>query len=616
MIDGCDQYQNISLQRLFEQRVLLSKDNNAVVFNNQAISFSQLEEKANKLANLLISSQIKPQNRVAILLDRSIDTIVSMLAILKVGATYIPIDLNYPSSRIEYMLEDSQCHAALVDESGLECMNAISVQSDFCVVRASECEAISSGFDAYTSQPSDLAYIIYTSGSTGKPKGVCVTHQNLLNFNAGMQESIGLDSVASIASLTTVCFDIFVLESIVALLQGLSIHLVSDDQRKSATALAQVTESVDALQITPSHLTLLMEDPRFTAALSKLNLLLIGGEALPQPLLEKLQSATSARLFNMYGPTETTVWSCVQELTHRSQVDIGLPILNTQVYLLNEEAQPVEEGEVGELCITGMGVSAGYWKKPELTAQSFVQHPLVPNGKLYKTGDLGVRQLDGSYQCLGRKDHQVKVNGHRIELGDIESHILAVSGVQQVGVVLSQTESVKVSITAFVVLHSDESLNPGQIREALVSKLPDYMIPSHIQVLTTLPLTDNGKVDRKSLVQYPIQSIEPVDVPGASMPEAEISVPETDIEEEVHRLWCEVFNRSPICCEQGFMAMGGTSVLAIQLLGAVHSELGIEVKFSDFITRANTIRDLSVWIEDLILADMSDEEIEALMASE
>ncbi|SKA52062.1 amino acid adenylation domain-containing protein [Enterovibrio nigricans] len=438
MTNGFDRDHNISLQQLLEQRVKLSEDKKAVVFNNKAISFSQLEDRANKLANLLVENQIKPQDRVAILLDRSVDTIVSILAILKVGATYIPIDLNYPHSRIEYMLEDSQCQAALLDESGAEFVGLMSLQLGISFIPVAECESMPSDFEMYTSQPFDLAYIIYTSGSTGKPKGVCVTYQNLLNFNAGMQECIGVVNVSAIASLTTICFDIFVLESIVALLQGVCVYLVSDDQRKSAIPLTQVIESVDALQITPSHLGLLLESSVSTEALSKLRLLLIGGEALPQPLLEKLKGVTSARLFNMYGPTETTVWSCVQELTHRSQVDIGFPILNTQVYVLDEKERPVEDGEVGELCIAGAGVSAGYWNKPELTAKCFIRHPLVPNGQLYKTGDLGLRNPDGSYRCLGRKDHQVKVNGHRIELGDIESHILSVSGVQHVGVVLSQ----------------------------------------------------------------------------------------------------------------------------------------------------------------------------------
>ncbi|WP_185829727.1 non-ribosomal peptide synthetase [Vibrio penaeicida] len=622
--------QGVSLQYLFEERFRLSGDKCAIVFKNKEISFNELNLRANRLANLLVDKQVKEGDIVAILLERSEDILVSILAVLKVGAAYLPVDLNYPSSRVEHMLNDSMCRLVIADDSGTKMLGAIQSELAVDVALVANSLALHPRFECHQGAATDLAYLIYTSGSTGKPKGVCVTHGNVANFNAGMQECLDLSELRSMASLTTVCFDIFVLESLVALLQGLTVHLISDDERKSISRLSEALSDVDVLQITPSHLSVMMDEPRIQAALAGLNTLLVGGEAFPVTLLRKLQSVTQAHIFNMYGPTETTVWSTVQDVTHKDQIDIGHPIINTQILILDDNNTELPQGDVGEICISGEGVTAGYWNRTEMTAQRFIEHPSAQS-KVYKTGDLGRANPDGSYQCLGRIDHQVKINGHRVELGDIESHILAQSNVQQVGVVVLSSQPYQGQLAAFVV---SSTFDAHSLRHRLSSSLPSYMIPAYIEHVESLPMTENGKVDRQALAQLIPSAVsagvsqssvsqkstsQPV-ISQSSISHSSISqepvLPETDIEEEIHHIWCEVLARPQVCCTQRFMDLGGTSVLAIQLLSGIEAELGIEVTFSDFITRGNTVQSLSRLIEDLIISEMSEEEIEALMASE
>ncbi|MBD1559381.1 non-ribosomal peptide synthetase [Vibrio sp. S9_S30] len=600
--------QGICLPYLFEERCLLSGDKCAIDFKNKKISFNELNSRANKLARLLVNKRVKAGDVVAILLDRSEDVIVSILAVLKMGAAYLPVDLNYPASRVEHMLKDSLCAVVIADDNGTRMLETLPSAPSVDVALVTDSLVLSPLLEGHQGTATDLAYLIYTSGSTGKPKGVCVTHGNVVNFNAGMQQRLGLGELRSMASLTTVCFDIFVLESLVALLQGLTVRLISDDERKSMSLLSEALSGVDALQITPSHLSVMIDDPRIQWALSGLKTILVGGEAFPVTLLKKLQSVTQARIFNLYGPTETTVWSTVQDVTHKDQIDIGSPILNTQILILDDNNNALPQGEVGEIGISGKGVTAGYWNRSELTAQRFIEHPLAL-GKVYKTGDLGRANADGSYQCLGRIDHQVKINGHRVELGDIESHILAQPNVQQVGVVVSLSESCYGELVAFVV---STAFDAAALRQRLSLALPSYMVPAFIEHLATLPTTGNGKVDRQALAQLPPTAA--IASQAAISPQSVL--PETDIEEEIHRIWCEVLSRPHLCCTQRFMDLGGTSVLAIQLLSGIGAELGVDVTFSDFITRGNTIQSLAQLVEDRIIAEMSEEEIEALMASE
>lgn len=320
----------------------------------------------------------------------------------------------------------------------------------------------------------------------------------------------------------------------------------------------------------------------------------------------------------------------MQDVTHKDQIDIGHPIINTQILILDDNNTELPQGDVGEICISGEGVTAGYWNRTEMTAQRFIEHPSAQS-KVYKTGDLGRANPDGSYQCLGRIDHQVKINGHRVELGDIESHILAQSNVQQVGVVVLSSQPYQGQLAAFVV---SSTFDAHSLRHRLSSSLPSYMIPAYIEHVESLPMTENGKVDRQALAQLIPSAVsagvsqssvsqkstsQPV-ISQSSISHSSISqepvLPETDIEEEIHHIWCEVLARPQVCCTQRFMDLGGTSVLAIQLLSGIEAELGIEVTFSDFITRGNTVQSLSRLIEDLIISEMSEEEIEALMASE
>lgn len=484
-----------NLAKEFEKMVQQYPKNIAVTDKNNSYTYEELNEKANFLAQKILDQNIA-SDIIAFSLNRSAAMIVTILAILKSGHTYLPIDPEYPIERIEFMLENSNTKLLItnqhfyqkIDYQGL-CINYEALSFDKKVENLN------------LSIPSDKpCYIMYTSGSTGIPKAVTIRHYNVLNFVKSMQERLNYTPSRDnkVLSVTTVCFDIFVFELFPTLLSGLTLVIADELESRSPKLLSDMIQKhkITKILTTPSRIELLFSNTAYINSLSTIKEFILGGEPLPTTLLDKLQEQTKANIFNLYGPTETTVYSTLKDVTHTNFITIGKPIHNTQIYILNEHLHLQPIGSVGEICIGGDGVGCGYYHNPEKTNSVFVANP-YGNDIIYKTGDLGYWQSDGELICLGRKDHQIKIRGYRVELDDISNHILTFEGIEQCVVIDKTDADGKKYLCAYFV--SQEEIDMAELKKYLVDILPHYMIPSYFVPIDRIPLTLNHKVDRKAL---------------------------------------------------------------------------------------------------------------------
>src|SRR6202140_4334430 len=421
--------------------------------------------------------------------------VVGMLGVLKAGGAYVPIDPSYPSARIALVIEDSHLGFILTTE---QIRTALPASPARIISLDGDAEAI--GARSPASVPSsatenNLAYVIYTSGSTGKPKGVMVEHRNVVNFFAGMDQIIGVESGVWLA-VTSISFDISALELLWTLTRGFKVVIHGEGNSDKIPAEI-VGHGVTHLQLTPSLLRALTSDPPSLEAVGKLKKILIGGEALPASLVASLRQSFTGEIYNMYGPTKTGIWSTVYRVQEqRSSIPIGKPIVNTQVYVLDSQLQLVPPGGIGNLLIGGDGVVRGYLNRPDLTAERFVSNPFRPESRLYRTGDLARFLADGNLEFMGRADFQVKIRGFRIELGEIEATLEQQPGVEQAIVVAREELQADKILAAYVVPKAGESVSAAVLRRALEAALPNYIVPSHFVLLQSLPLTANGNLDR------------------------------------------------------------------------------------------------------------------------
>ncbi|MBS93715.1 MAG: non-ribosomal peptide synthetase [Chromatiales bacterium] len=417
---AADYPHELQLQQLFERQAVTTPDDIAVIHADTELSYAGLNERANQLAHFLQAGGVSTGKLVGIYLERSIEMVVALLGILKAGGTYVPLDPSFPPDRIRFMMDDAELGAlvtqtSLLDELGQKPATVVCMDS-----AAATLSTQPTGNPAATGTPEDLAYVIYTSGSTGLPKGVLLPHQAVVNFLVTMADKPGLTASDTLVAVTTLSFDIAVLELFLPLLNGARLVIADRDVAGDGQRLAELIASSDAtiMQATPATWQMLLAaDWQGRPGLK----LLCGGEALPRELADRLL-ATGSELWNMYGPTETTIWSSLSRVEATGPITIGRPIANTQMHIVDDKLRPVPVGVPGELCIGGDGVARGYFKRPELTAERFVENPFNPTGNpLYKTGDLARYRSDGEIECLGRNDNQVKVRGYRIELGEIET---------------------------------------------------------------------------------------------------------------------------------------------------------------------------------------------------
>ncbi len=486
---------NSNIVKEFEKIAKQYPQNIAVVDKDTSYTYKELNEKANFLAQNILNQKVST-DIIAFSLKRSVDMIVTILAILKSGHTYMPIDPEYPTERIEFMLENSNTKMLITTQ---EFHKKINYQNN-CIYY----ENIS--FDKKIENlnisipENKLCYIMYTSGSTGIPKAVTIMHYNVLNFVKSMQERLNytLSDNNKILSVTTVCFDIFVFELFPTLLSGLTLVIADELESRSPKLLSDIIQKhkITKILTTPSRIELLFSNPAYLKSLSSIKEFILGGEPLPITLLRKLQEFTNANIFDLYGPTETTVYSTFKDVTNSDFITIGKPINNTQIYIINDNNHLQPIGLVGEICIGGDGVGAGYYKNLEKTNSVFVPNP-YQDGIIYKTGDLGYFQPNGEIVCLGRKDHQVKIRGYRVELDDISNNILTFDGIDKCVVVDMTDDNEKKYLCAYLVCK--QKIDTISLKKYLVDILPHYMIPSYFIILDKIPLTLNHKVDRKAL---------------------------------------------------------------------------------------------------------------------
>jgi amino acid adenylation domain-containing protein len=560
---------NATLPDLFEAQVEKTPDRTAVVHEHQRLTYGGLNRRANRLAHYLRTLGIGPDSRVGICVERSPEMIAAAFAVLKAGGAYVPLDPEFPLERVRWMVEDGALAALLLDPMSKQRFREICTSVpviDVTNVATWEDQPennLSRAEVGLTAEHS--VYVIYTSGSTGRPKGVMVTQAAVGNFLSSMQREIGCDADDTLMAITTWSFDIAGLEVYWPLTRGACVKLLRREEgRDGARLLEGLQNGVTMMQATPANWRILVEAGwKGTAGLKAL----CGGEALDADLASSLVSK-SASTWNMYGPTETTIWSLIHKLGEtRARVAIGRPIGNTQVYILNEQGQPVPAGVGGEVYICGAGLARGYLKRPELTAERFVPNPFgEPGSRMYCTGDLGCWRRDGVVEYLGRNDFQVKIRGFRIEPEEIEAVLRSRESVAQAVVVARETSEGQKQLVGYVVARAGEQIDAAALRRNVAEKLPDYMVPAAIMVLAELPLSPSGKLDRKALP-----------APEFSSVAKSTRAPRTPEEEILAGLFAEVLHLERVGIDDNFFEVGGHSLLAMRLISRLRTTLGVEL---------------------------------------
>jgi amino acid adenylation domain-containing protein len=571
-LSGANNPRQRNIARLFEDQAARTPNGIAAASDDQRLTYRELDARSNRLAHYLQRAGVRTETLIGLAVDRSHEMLIAMLAILKSGGAYVPIDPSYPRARIALMIEDSQLaflltteqiRATLPDSSA----RIISLDGDAEAIAAQSPESMAS-----YAAGNHLAYVIYTSGSTGKPKGVMVEHRNVVNFFDGMDQIIGSSSGIWLA-LSSISFDISVLELLWTLTRGFQVVIHGDGNSDQIPA-EMLRHGVTHLQSTPSLLRALLSDRQFLEALGKLKMILIGGEALPPSLAASLRQSFTGEIYNMYGPTETSIWSTSYRVQEpQRSIPIGKPIVNTQVYAVDSQLHQVPAGETGELLIGGDGVVRGYLNRPELTAERFVSDPFRPGGRLYRTGELARFLPDGNLEFLGRADFQVKIRGFRIELGEIEAVLEQQPGVQQAVVVAREDAHADKILSAYVVAKAGKTVNTDELRGALEAVLPIFMVPSDLVLLESLPLTANGKIDRNALPPISAQS-------NTSPDDGE--APRGEFEQVLAEAWAEAMGLKRIRRHDNFFRLGGHSLAVLKIAFKIQQELHVEFPLQMF----------------------------------
>ncbi|BBU40842.1 dimodular nonribosomal peptide synthase [Aeribacillus pallidus] len=557
--------------QLFEKQAADHPDATAIICGNEVLSYQELNQRANKLARLLMKEGAKPESFIALALPRSASLVAAMLAVLKTGAAYLPLDLDFPKDRIEYMLEHTNPVRIVATSAAKEKLGHAPAHSMILLDDPETEKTLRDQPDHnvdISRSANHPAYVLYTSGSTGKPKGVVVPFQSLNNFLFAMQETVRIGKQDRFLTITTVSFDISALELYLPLICGAALIMAEKETAKDPKALAEmiIKENITIMQATPIHWHMLVShNPECISNLR----VLTGGEALPSGLAKELKHL-SAEVINLYGPTETTIWSTYSYLhaDDNAVPSIGRPIWNTQVYVLDDRLQPVPTGAAGELYIAGDGLARGYLGRPDLTAERFIANPYGPPGsRMYRTGDVVRWRKDGALEYIGRTDHQIKLRGFRIEIGEIETVLSAFKGVDRAVVTVYEDYQGNQRLAAYIIPHErwKDSFDVTALRRFVSKKLPDYMVPSAFMVLDEFPLTHNGKIDRKRL---------PAPETGIT---AKGRKPRTPQEEILCELFGEVLELSSVGIDDHFFELGGHSLLAARLLSRIRDVFGADI---------------------------------------
>ncbi|MFD6826610.1 amino acid adenylation domain-containing protein, partial [Streptomyces sp. NPDC060085] len=561
---------------LFEAQVALTPDATAVVHGDVELTYAELNARANRLARLLVEQGAGPERLVALALPRSVDQVVAVYATVKAGAAYLPVDPEYPADRIAYMLDDARPVCVLtstdtVDQlpSGLPAL----VLDDPGFRESLASRPATDLSNADRTAPLGLshpAYVIYTSGSTGRPKGVLITHDAIVNRLAWMQAKHPQRAGDRILQKTPTGFDVSVWEFFWALQVGATLVVADPGGHRDPAYLVNVirAQRVTTLQFVPSMLAVFLAEPTASTC-TTLHTVILGGEATSLELAEKFRETLDSGLFNLYGPTEASIDVTRWVVRHEPgalSVPIGAPVWNTRVYVLDERLRPVPANVPGELYLSGVQLARGYVGRPGLTADRFVANPYDPDGRrMYRTGDLVRWRADGNIEFLGRTDFQVKIRGFRVELGEVESAVAAHPAVTQAVVTVSTGRGRDPRLIAYVVPAAGTTVEPADLRQFVGARLPEYMVPAAIVVLAALPVTVNGKLDRKAL---PVPDF-------SAAPHGR--APRTAHEDVLCGLFAEVLDLDRVGPEDSFFDLGGHSLLATRLVSRVRTVLGVEL---------------------------------------
>lgn len=569
----------VLLHEAIEKQAQAAPEAIALTFGDASLSYVELNQKANQLARHLREKGIGPDRLVGVCFDRSVNMVIAILGVLKAGGAYVPLDPDYPPERLRYMITDS--HLALLLTAG----EVQALFSDF-PVQSVDLETEWNTIAQYPNSnldragdPANLAYVIYTSGSTGAPKGVMITHEGLMNYLSWCQEAYTLDRGIGAPVHSSVSFDLTVTSMYAPLLAGRTVVLAPAELKiENLTNTLQQQKDFSLLKLTPAHLDVLAYGLRAEQLAERARVLVIGGEALGYETVAAWRiNAPETRLINEYGPTETVVGCCVYEVQPLDPffgpVPIGKPIQNTTMYILDANLEPVPAGIAGDIYIGGAGVARGYLSAPALTASKFIPDAfsLKPGVRLYNSGDRGRYLSDGTIEYLGRADYQVKIRGYRIELGEIEASLAQHEAIREAVVVDHEDEPGQKRLIGYAVLKENdvERPSPAQLRDYLRGKLPEYMVPSVIVMLEKLPLTSNGKVDRKAL-------------PKPVRPRNDGEMPRDNIEMKLMFIWEDLLHVSGIGRRDNFFAIGGHSFMSIMMVSRIRDEFGFEVPLPAF----------------------------------
>ncbi|MFQ5794192.1 MAG: amino acid adenylation domain-containing protein, partial [Candidatus Bipolaricaulia bacterium] len=576
-----DYPKDVCIHQLFEAQVERTPDAVAVVYEDQQLTYRELNRRANQLAHHVRTLGVRPEVSVGMFMERSLELVVGLLGILKAGGVYVPFDPTYPKARLTLMLEDTQASVLLTQERLVkrlpECSaKIVCLDTDWGVIAQ---ESVENPINEVTTD--HLAYVIYTSGSTGTPKGVMVEHRGLRNLAEVQAQTLDVAEGSRVLQLVTFSFDASLWDVFMALLTGGTLYVATPESRLPGPALIQLLrdQAITTVTLPPSVLAALPAEE-----LPALRTITVTGEACPADIVARW--APGRRFFNGYGPTEATIGATIGACTADGRKPtIGRPFANVNIYLLDAHLQPVPIGVPGELYIAGVSLARGYLNDPGLTAEKFIPNPFSdePGTRLYKTGDLARYRPDGQIEFLGRTDHQVKIRGFRIELEEIEAVLDQHPAVREAVVLTREDAPGGKRLVAYVVSNQEQAPMPGELRSFLKEKLPDYMVPSAFVMLDALPLTPNGKVDRRALPK-----------PVRISPEVEKSfvAPRTPTEEKLAEIWAQVLGVEQVSIHDNFFELGGHSLLIPQLILRVREAFQMELPLR-YLFEAPTVAELA-----------------------
>ncbi len=551
---------NNTLHQLFEEQVKLNPENIAVVYEEEELTYKQLNSKSNQLAHYLIEQGVKPDSLVAICVDRSLDMMIGLLAILKAGGAYVPIDPTYPEDRIKHMLDDTQAKLLLTQEHFKNIL--LETKSKIITIDTLDTNKEKSTNPKTEVSSRNLAYVIYTSGSSGLPKGVMVEHVQVVNLVQWHKHKFKISKISKATQVASFSFDAAVWEMFPYLLNSAQLVILPKDIMLNIELLVRylswknITHAFIPTALSQQFLEKELSDK------SSLKYIFLGGEKLDTYKYNKKYLVS-----NNYGPTECTVVSLSCILKSEFSIPIGRPINNTQLYILDKYLNPVPKGVAGELHIAGDGLARGYLNQPELTKEKFIDNPFTKGTRLYKTGDL-VRYLeDGNIEYIGRVDDQVKIRGLRIELGEIEQQLLKIESVKESVVLAREDENGNKSLVAYITTKENQEIESSSIKSMLLEHLPEYMVPVAYKSIESMPLTPNGKVDKKALAKLEVEI----------QSSKEYVAPRNEIEEKLAKIFQEVLNVEKVGIYDNFFELGGHSLLATQLVSRIRSGLEIEL---------------------------------------